>query len=79
MADFSLTITVSDADVQTLVDAINWHNGADPDNPNNLPKTAAQCRTWFKERSIAALKDIVKRHREYLRSQQAIAVGPTIT
>jgi len=80
MADFSVTLTVPDDKVAELIDAINWNDP--PVDENGAPaadRTGAECRAWFKERCENALKDIYKRHKEYLRSQQAIDTDIDVT
>lgn len=78
MADFSITISVPDASVQELVDAINWH---DPQVIDGVvtPRTAAQGRAWFKAKSVDALQGILARYRRHQRDQQALAAAPNIT
>lgn len=70
MAAFNLTITVPDNKVSELVDALNWHYADEQGDAN--PETAGQLRARVESHTIQALKDIFKRHKEYLREQQAI-------
>ena len=64
MADFSITLTVDDADVTKLVDALNWDW-----NHEAAPLTAGELRSELKTRVVKQLKSSVMRHKEYLRSQ----------
>lgn len=69
MADFSVSLTVPDAKVAELVNALRWAWGPKEDGTD---KSAAELRAEFKTRSENALKDIFKRHKEYLRSQTPV-------
>lgn len=75
MAAFNLNITVPDNKVSELVDALNWHYADEQPKDGNgdpIPETAGQLRARVESHTIQALKDIFKRHKEYLREQQAI-------
>lgn len=80
MADFSVALTVPDDKVQELLDAINWTDPPVDGNGDPLPdRNATESKAWFKERAENALKDIFKRHKEFLRDQQAISDQIDIT
>ena len=80
MADFTVTLTVDDAKVANLIAAINWNDPPKDQNGNPAPdRNGAQCRAWFKATCVQALKDIYKRHQEYLKSQQAIDTDLPVT
>lgn len=77
MAAFNLQITVPDAKVAELVDALNWHYADEQGDAN--PETAGQLRARVESHTIQALKDIFKRHKEYLREQTPVDDAIDIT
>lgn len=79
MADFSVSITVPDGKVTELLDAINWHVDRRDADGNPDPMTAQEARDWLKSSTENALRGIFKRHKEYLRSQQAVDDSIDIT
>jgi len=73
MADFSITLTVPDDKISEFVDALNWAWGEnDNGDGTTTPKTGAELRAEFKQRSENALKDVFRRYKEHLRQQQAV-------
>lgn len=72
MADFSVPLTVPDAKVAELLDAINWHIDRRDEQGNPDPLTGAEAKAWLKQTIEDSLRGIFTRHKEYLRSQQAV-------
>lgn len=64
MADFSISLTVDDAHVSRLVDALNWKWNHEAD-----PLTGAQLRDELKDKVIKQLRSAVEQHKEHLRNQ----------
>lgn len=79
MADFSVSITVPDGKAAELLDAINWHVDRRDENGDPDPMTSVEARAWLKDATERSLKGIFTRHKEYLRSQQAIDDSIDIT
>jgi len=82
MADFSVSITVPDAKVNELVAALRWAWGPKTPAEGETPAveyTPAELRAVFKTKVENSLKDIYKRHKEYLRNQQAVDTDLPVT
>lgn len=79
MADFSVSLTVPDAKVAELLDAINWHVDRRDDAGNPNPMTGPEARAWLKASVESSLKGIFTRHKEHLRAQQAVDDAIDIT
>ena len=71
MADFSVSLTVEDAKVNDLLDALRWHWGPKSIDPV-VEYTTAELKAKLKTSVERSVKDIYKRHKEFVRSQQAI-------
>lgn len=72
MADFSVPLTVPDAKVAELLDAINWSVNRLDENGNPDPMSGPEARAWLKASVQQSLRDIFRRHKEHLRAQKAI-------
>ena len=85
MAVFDIPLVVPDNKVAELIDALNWHLGQiqDGTNPDGTPifrdRTGAELRAWLKQSQENILKDIFRRHKEYLRDQTVIDTTIDIT
>ena len=76
MADFSIPLTVPDAKVSELIDALNWQWGeTDNGDGTTTPKTCAEIKVELKARTEQVLKDVFLRYKEHIRSQQVVVDG----
>ena len=76
MADFSIPLTVPDAKVSELIDALNWQWGeTDSGDGTTTPKTCAEIKVELKARTEQVLKDVFLRYKEHIRSQQVVVDG----
>lgn len=80
MAVFDIPVTVPDAKVDELVDALRWRHGqveeidnSDPENPvvTLRDRTPAELRAILKVDVIDNLKNCVIRHKKFLAAQTA--------
>lgn len=69
MADYSISLTIDEADEAEVVAALNWHYGKFKDGETYRDRTSGEIKTKLKADKVAELKAIHKRHQKYLAAQ----------